>query len=120
MRQSCFCIMLAVNAPRTRKPEAFDRMYSAAKSYEEAPADLNEQLLGIEVAVGGSGRGGAADFNYTTVDLTAEAIESHRDLKKYIKRARKLWPDFVEHMAHEAGVKLTGEPRLVLTTTETA
>ncbi len=120
MGQSCFSIMLAVNAPRTTKHEVADRIYNVASNYEEAPACLNENLLGIEIAVGGSGRGGAADFNYTTVDLTAEAIENHRDFKKYIKRARKLWPGFVAHMESYARVKLKGEPRLVLTMTETA
>ena len=120
MGQSCFSIMLAVKAPRTTKHEVADRISDAASDYEEAPACLNEDLVGIEIAVGGSGRGGAADFNYVTVDLTAEAIESHRDFKKFIKRARKLWPDFVAHMKREAGVDVEGEPRLVLTTTETA
>lgn len=112
--------MLAVNAPRTTKHEVADRIYNTASNYGEAPASLNENLLGIEVAVGGSGRVGAADFNYITTDLTAEAIEGHRDLKKHIKRARKLWPGFVAHMESHAKVKLKGEPRLVLTTTETA
>lgn len=112
--------MLAVDAPRTRKHEVADRIYNSASNYEKAPATLNENLLGIEVAVGGSGRDGAADFNYTTVDLTTEAIEGHRDFKKFIKKARKLWPDFVDHMCMHAGVHLKGEPRLVLTTTETA
>ena len=120
MGQSCFSIMLAVKAPRTTKHEVVDRIYNVASNYDAAPACLNENLIGIEIAVGGSGRGGAADFNYVTVDLTAEAIESHRDLKKFIKRARKLWPDFVSHMKREACVDVKGEPRLVLTTTETA
>lgn len=111
--------MLAVNAPRTTKHEIADRIYDTASNFDEAPACLNEGLIGIEVAVGGSGRSGAADFNYTTVDITTEAFENHRDLKKFIKRARKLWPKFVAHMA-AAKVMLKGEPRLVLTTTETA
>ncbi len=34
--------------------------------------------------------------------------------EKFIKRARKLWPDFVAHMKRQARLDVKGEPRLVL------
>lgn len=121
MGQTCNTIVFACTPP-TYKDSHGDRVYDAAHSFKGMCGGLfyDADLIGFELATGGSGHDGVLDLNGMTVALAS--IEEHEALGPMLCKARELWPAFVAHIAAATGgkVKIKGEPKVFLTETETA
>jgi hypothetical protein len=102
--------------------DAADDLYTAAWDFDDQlPGGLAHdggvELIGLWVAVGGSGRKGAADFNYAAFPLSAAGFREA--YAEHYEKAQAAWPEFAKQVAEKTGITL-GKPRLWLTTTETA
>lgn len=129
MGQECFGIMYGCEydfrVAQGDSPEndaAFEAIYDAANYYDgPVPAATEHrggtELIGLWVAVGGSGVKGAAPFHTAAIPFTERQVEA--EFPEQVKAAKKAWPAFAAHVEVKTGLKL-GEPRLWLTTTETA
>lgn len=133
MGQTTFAIMYAVDVSELiitedeeTDDETRDIVYDAAGNYKKASCRLADELLGIEVAVGGSGRYGehekhVADFNYITCEFSEAGLRSDKEINKAIDRAMRQWPAFVRHMKKHGKIDISSiTPQLMLTNTETA
>lgn len=120
MGQTCNTIVFACTPP-VYKDSLGDRVYDAARSFSGMCGNRfrSADLIGFELATGGSGHDGALDLNGMTVAL--DALEEHEELGPMLQEAREQWPAFVAHIAAATGgkVNLKDVPRVYLTETET-
>ena len=77
-------------------------------------------LVGLWVAVGGSGIEHAARLDYVCVEFTDKALRAHPEIGPFVRDAVKSWPEFVEHMQEVDVLLSRRKPKLWLTTTEVA
>lgn len=121
MGQECFGVMYGCEY--TSEDDAtFEAIYDAANYYKGPVPAATEyrggrELIGLWVAVGGSGEKGAAYLNDVCCAFTPRSLASK--FPKEVQAAKEAWPAFVAHVEAKTGLKL-GKPRLWLTTTETA
>ena len=122
MGQECFGIMYGCEYEYPEDDEASEAIYNAANYYQgPVPAAPEHrggvELLGLWVAVGGSGVKGAAPFHNAAIPLAKG--QAAAEFPDHVKAAKNAWPAFAAHIEAKTGLKL-GRPRLWLTTTETA
>ncbi len=90
-----------------------------AWSFKARPADIewDSDLIGLWVAVGASGKQGAADLEDASgVEITPQAVrEAFPD---DVAACEAAWPAFVAHMKAEVGLELTEAPKFWLAGTE--
>jgi len=97
-----------------------DRAVDRANMYEGGGVERDAGLVGLWVAVGGSGIEHAARLDYVCVEFADKALRAHPEIGPFVRDAVKSWPEFVEHM-REVDVRLSRhKPKLWLTTTEVA
>ena len=122
MGQTVFGIMYGCKVPAAPKgadPDIYsDSVGDAAREYEGGDVEWDADLIGLWVAVGGSGKEHAAEFNYATVEFSDKALRAHSEIGEFVKNAEECWPMFVEHM-RKADLNLARrKPKLWLTTTD--
>lgn len=124
MGQTCNTIVYACTPPDVQSDTTQDRFYDAVHSFKPLCGNrfYGADLVGFELATGGSGHDGAADLDGLTVEITAEALERHEAIGPILRAAREAWPAFAEHIktATKGKVILTDAPKIYLTETETA
>ena len=118
MGQTVFGIMYGCKLPATSEdvdPDIYsDQVGDTAREYDGGDVEWDADLIGLWVAVGGSGKEHAADFNYATVQFSEKALRAHVEIGEFVHDAEEHWPAFVEHM-REAGVNLARrKPKLWL------
>lgn len=122
MGQSVIGIMYGCSFAGPENDVAYDRFYNVVDSWNGAlTAGLDEGafLVGLWVAVGGSGMPKAAEFNYPRLPLSAEAFTADKAYASEAAAAQAEWDAFVVHVA-TSGVHLVDKPQLWLTTAEVA
>lgn len=113
-----FGIMYGCELPNGEHDD--DGESEAAWSFKARSADIewDSDLIGLWVAVGGSGKSGVADlYDMVSVKFTPEAVRSA--FPGAVAACEAAWPDFVSHMK-SAGLTLTDAPEFWLVSTETA
>lgn len=97
-----------------------DRAVDRANMYEGGGVERDAGLVGLWVAVGGSGIEHAARLDYVCVEFTDKALRAHPEIGPFVRDAVKSWPEFVEHMQEVDVLLSRRKPKLWLTTTEVA
>lgn len=104
-----------------------DTLYFAARDFEGCPGGTTEhrgglELIGLWVAVGGSGREGVPALRNLAVQLDAfeDAFMEDPTYCDQVVTVKQAWPEFRAYLEEKTGLELGEEPRLWLTTTETA
>lgn len=127
MGQTCNAIVYGCKLPPIddRDPTAnYDKIYRAASEHRPMFADVyfDAGLIGIEIAVGGSGHRCVIDMNGLTIEISPQALREHEIIGRQIAEAERQWPLLVRavSMATSGKIVLTDAPRIYLTETETA
>lgn len=97
-----------------------DRAVDRANMYEGGGVERDAGLVGLWVAVGGSGIEHAARLDYVCVEFADKALRAHPEIGPFVRDAVKSWPEFVEHMQEVDVLLSRRKPKLWLTTTEVA
>lgn len=97
-----------------------DRAADRANMYEGGGVERDAGLVGLWVAVGGSGIEHAARLDYVCVEFADKALRAHPEIGPFVRDAVKSWPEFVEHMQEVDVLLSRRKPKLWLTTTEVA
>jgi hypothetical protein len=97
-----------------------DRAVDRANTYEGGGVERDAGLVGLWVAVGGSGIEHAARLDYVCVEFADKALRAHPEIGPFVRDAVKSWPEFVEHMQEVDVLLSRRKPKLWLTTTEVA
>lgn len=97
-----------------------DRAVDRANMYEGGGVERDAGLVGLWVAVGGSGAEHAARLDYVCVEFADKALRAHPEIGPFVRDAVKSWPEFVEHMQEVDVLLSRRKPKLWLTTTEVA
>ena len=97
-----------------------DRAVDRANMYEGGGVERDAGLVGLWVAVGGSGIEHAARLDYVCVEFADKALRTHPEIGPFVRDAVKSWPKFVEHMQEVDVLLSRRRPKLWLTTTEVA
>ena len=97
-----------------------DRAVDRANTYEGGGVERDAGLVGLWVAVGGSGIEHAARLDYVCVEFADKALRAHPEIGPFVRDAVKFWPEFVEHMQEVDVLLSRRKPKLWLTTTEVA
>ncbi len=97
-----------------------DRVVDRANTYEGGGVERDAGLVGLWVAVGGSGIEHAARLDYVCVEFADKALRAHPEIGPFVRDAVKSWPEFVEHMQEVDVLLSRRKPKLWLTTTEVA
>lgn len=97
-----------------------DRAVDRANMYEGGGVERDAGLVGLWVAVGGSGAEHAARLDYVCVEFADKALRAHPEIGPFVRDAVKSWSEFVEHMQEVDVLLSRRKPKLWLTTTEVA
>lgn len=100
---------------------ACDDLYDATRNFRgKVSGGTADDIVGLWIAVGASGKAKAADFNYPCIPLSAAAFKRSDDFGGVIEDAEADWPKFIKHVETKAKFKIRGKPKLWIVSTEVA